>query len=53
MLRRMFGPKGQEVTEGWRKIHKEELHNFYSPDKIRVIKSRRLRRAGHAACTGK
>jgi hypothetical protein len=39
VLRRMFGPKRKEVVEGWRKLHNEELHNFYSsPDIIRLIK---------------
>jgi hypothetical protein len=42
--------KRDEVTRGWRKLHNEELHNFYSsPSIIRVIKSRRMRWAGHAA----
>jgi hypothetical protein len=49
-LRRIFGPKGVEVTGGWRKLHKEELHNlFSSPSIIRMIKSRRMRWAGHVA----
>jgi hypothetical protein len=48
LLRRIFGPKGDEVTGGWRKLHNEELHNLYSsPSIIRVIKSRRW--AVHAA----
>jgi hypothetical protein len=48
VLRRIFGPKRDEVTGGWRKLHNEELHNLYSsPSTIRVIKSRRIRRAGH------
>jgi hypothetical protein len=43
-LRRMFGPNGEEVTGGWRKLHNEELHNLYSsPNIIRVFKSRRMR----------
>jgi hypothetical protein len=47
---RIFGPKKDEVTEGWRKLHNEELHNFYSsPDVIRMIKSRRMKWAGHVA----
>jgi hypothetical protein len=38
-LRRIFGPKGEEVAGGWRRLHKEELHNFNaSPNIIRVIK---------------
>jgi hypothetical protein len=53
VLRRIFGPKGDEVTGGWRKLHNEELHNLYSsPSIIRVIKSRRMRWAGHAAQMG-
>jgi hypothetical protein len=39
MLRRIFGPKRDEVTEGWRKLHSEELHNLYSsPSIMRMIK---------------
>jgi hypothetical protein len=44
VLRRIFGPKRDEVTGGWRKLHDEELHGLYcSPSIIRVIKSRRMR----------
>jgi hypothetical protein len=44
VLRRIFGPKRDEVTGGWRKRHNEELHNLYSsPSIIRMIKSRRMR----------
>jgi sorting nexin-29 len=44
VLRRIFGPKGDEVTGEWRKLHNEELHNLYSsPDIIRQVKSRRMR----------
>jgi hypothetical protein len=40
VLRRIFGPKGDELTGGWRKLHNEELHNLYSPPSIiRMIKS--------------
>jgi hypothetical protein len=50
VLRRIFGPKRDEVTGEWRKLHNEELHNFYSsPDIIRQVKSRRMRWAGHVA----
>jgi hypothetical protein len=44
VLRRIFGPKRDEVTGGWRKLHNEELHNLYSsPSIITMIKSRRMR----------
>jgi hypothetical protein len=52
-LRRIFGPKRDEVTGEWRKLHNEELHIFYSsPYIIRQIKSRRMRWAGRVACMG-
>jgi hypothetical protein len=48
VLRRIFGPKRDEVMGGWRKLHNEELHDLYcSPSIIRIIKSRRMRWAGH------
>jgi hypothetical protein len=51
--RRIFGPKRDEVTGEWRKLHSEELHSLYSsPDIIRQIKSRRMWWAGHVACMG-
>jgi hypothetical protein len=54
MLRRIFGPKRDEVTGGWRKLHNEELHNLYSsPSVIRMIKSRRMMWAGHVARVGR
>jgi hypothetical protein len=44
VLRRIFGPKRDEVTGGWRKLHNEELHNLYSsPGIISMMKSRRMR----------
>jgi hypothetical protein len=44
VLRRIFGPKREEVSGGWRRLHNEELHNLYaSPNIIRVIKTRRMR----------
>jgi hypothetical protein len=47
VLRRIYGPKRDEVTGGWRKLHNEELHNLYSsPSKIRMIKLRRVRCMG-------
>jgi hypothetical protein len=50
VLRRIFGPKRDEVTGEWRKLHNEELHNLYSsPDIMRQIKSRRMGWAGHVA----
>jgi hypothetical protein len=53
VLRRIFGPKRDEVTGGWRKLHNEELHNLYSsPSIIRMIESRRMRWAGYAARMG-
>jgi hypothetical protein len=52
-LRRIFGPKREEVTGELRKLHNGELHNLYSsPDIVRQIKSRRMRWAGHVACMG-
>jgi hypothetical protein len=52
VLRRIFGPKRYEVTGEWRKLHNEELHDLYSsPSIIRIIRSRRMRRAGHVART--
>jgi len=48
VLRRVFGPKRDEVTGEWRKLHNEELNDLYcSPNIFRVIKSRRMRWAGH------
>jgi hypothetical protein len=50
MLRRIFGPKRDEVTGGWRKLHNEELHNLYSSLNItRITKSRRIRWTWHIA----
>jgi hypothetical protein len=50
---RTFGPKRDEVTGGWRKLHNEELHNLYSSRSvIRMIKSRRMRWAGHVVRMG-
>jgi hypothetical protein len=50
VLRRIFRPKRDEVTGGWRKLHNEELHGLYSsPNIVRVIKARRMRWAGHVA----
>jgi hypothetical protein len=53
VLRRIFGPKRDEVAGEWRKLHNEELHNLYSStDIIRLGKSRRMRWAGHVARMG-
>jgi hypothetical protein len=53
VLRRIFGPKRDEVTGEWRKLHNEELHILYSSANIsRQIKSRRMRWAGHVARMG-
>jgi hypothetical protein len=51
VLRRIFGPKREE-DGSWRKLHNDELHDlyYYSPNIVRVIKSRRMRWAGHVAC---
>jgi hypothetical protein len=52
VLRRIFGPKKNEVTGGWRKLHKE-LHDLYSSLRIiRIMKSKRMRWAGHVARMG-
>jgi hypothetical protein len=49
---RIFGPKREE-DGSWRKLHDDELHSLYSsPNIVRVIKSRRMRWAGHVACMG-
>jgi hypothetical protein len=54
VLRRIFGPKGDEMKEEWRKLHNDELNVLYSsPNIVRVIKSRRMRWAGHVARMGK
>jgi hypothetical protein len=52
VLRKIFGPKREE-GESWRKLHDDELHSLYSsPNIVRVIKSRRMRWAGHMARMG-
>jgi hypothetical protein len=54
VLRRIFGPKRDEVTGEWRKLHNEELRDLYSsPSIIRTLKSRRMRWAGHVARVGR
>jgi hypothetical protein len=53
VLRRVFGPKRDEVTGKWIKLHNEELNDLYSlPNIVRVVKSRRMRWAGHVARMG-
>jgi hypothetical protein len=53
VLRRVFGSKRNEVTGDWRKLHNEELHTLYSsPSIIRIIKSRRMKCAGHVTRMG-
>ena len=53
VLRRIFGPRRDEVTGEWRRLHNEELNDLYSsPNIVRVIKSRRIRWAGHVARMG-
>jgi len=53
VLRRVFGPKRDEVTGEWRKLHNEELSDLHSlPNIVRVVKSRRMRWAGHVAHKG-
>jgi hypothetical protein len=48
---RIFGPCREEVTGGWRKLHREVLHNLYTAlNTIRTMKSRKIRCTGHAAC---
>jgi len=53
VLRRIFGPRKDEVTGEWRRLHNKELNNLYSsPNILRVIKWRRMRWAGHVARMG-
>jgi hypothetical protein len=53
VLRKVFGPKRDEVTGEWKKLHNEELSDLYSlPNIVRVVKSRRMRWAGHVARMG-
>jgi hypothetical protein len=53
VLRRIFGPKRYKVTGDWRKLHNEKVNNLYSsPNIVRVIKSRRIRWAGHVVHMG-
>jgi hypothetical protein len=53
MLRRIFGPRRDEVTGDWKRLHNEELNDLYcSPNIVRVIKSRKMRWVGHVARMG-
>ena len=53
VLRKIFGPRRDEVTGEWRRFYNEELNDLYSsPNNVRVIKSRRMRWAGHVARMG-
>jgi hypothetical protein len=53
VLRRIFGPRRDEVMWEWRRLHNEELNDLYSsPTIVQVIKSRRMRWVGHVACMG-
>jgi len=53
VLRKIFGPKSDEITGKWRKLHNEELNDLYSsPNIVRVIELRRMRWAGHVARMG-
>ena len=53
MLRRVFGPKRDEVTGEWRKLHNEELSDLHSlPNIVQVVKSKRMGWVGHVACMG-
>jgi hypothetical protein len=54
VLKRIFGPKRDEVKGEWRKLHNEDFNDHYFlPINIRVIKSRRIKWAGHVACMGR
>jgi hypothetical protein len=53
VLRRIFGPRGEEVTGGWRKLHNQERHKLYSsPSIIRMVKPRKMSWVGYIARMG-
>jgi len=52
MLRRVVGPKRDEVTGKWRKLHNDLCYLYVLPNIVRVVKLRRMRWAGHVACMG-
>jgi len=52
VLRRIFGPKREEVAGGWRSLHNEELHNSYASPIIRAIKSRKMNLVGRVERMG-
>jgi hypothetical protein len=53
VLRRIFGPKREEVTGDWRRLHNEQLHNLYAPPNVtKVMKPRGVRWAGYVVCMG-
>jgi hypothetical protein len=54
VLSRIFGPRGNEVSRDWRKLQNEEFHNLYSsPNIVKIVKSWRIKWAGHVACMEK
>jgi hypothetical protein len=54
VMKKKFGPKRDEITGEWRRLHNEELHHLYcSPNIVRVIKLRKMRWAGHVALWGR
>jgi hypothetical protein len=52
VLRRIFGPKEEEVAGGWRRLHSKELRNLYASANIKVFKSVRMRSVRNVACMG-